>query len=145
MSATVSQTTGVSIVYTTVCSDVQQSVNRIRTVWGQLYVNTSWWRHGMERFSTLLAHCGGNLPVTCGFLSQRASDAELWCIFYVTWANCLNGKQTIGGSWFETKWRSCNAIVMRLKLVPIAVTYRKRVAIQIQLMDIHVSECKYYC
>ena len=37
----------------------------------------SWWRHGMETLSALLALCGGNPPVTGGFPSQRAGDAEL--------------------------------------------------------------------
>ena len=31
----------------------------------------SWWRHQMETFSTLLALCAGNSPVTDEFLSQR--------------------------------------------------------------------------
>ena len=37
-----------------------------------------WWWHGMERLSTLLALCEGNPPVTGGFPSQRASNADLW-------------------------------------------------------------------
>ena len=32
---------------------------------------TTWWRHQMERFSTLLAVCDGNSPVTSEFPSQR--------------------------------------------------------------------------
>ena len=32
----------------------------------------------METFSALLALCAGNSPVTGGFSSQRAIDAELW-------------------------------------------------------------------
>ena len=31
-------------------------------------------------FSALLALCVGNPPVTGGFPTQRASDAELWCL-----------------------------------------------------------------
>ena len=31
----------------------------------------SWWCHQMETFSTLLALCMGNSPVTCEFPSQR--------------------------------------------------------------------------
>ena len=30
-----------------------------------------WWRHQMETFSTLLAICAGNSPVTCEFPPQR--------------------------------------------------------------------------
>ena len=41
----------------------------------------AWWRHQMETFSALLAICAGN-PHT------KASDAELWCFFFIcVWIN----------------------------------------------------------
>ena len=42
------------------------------------YDYPAWWHHELEAFFTLLVFCEENPPVTCGFLSQRASDVELW-------------------------------------------------------------------
>ena len=36
-----------------------------------MYMSISWWRHQMETFSTLLALCAGNSPVTGEFPAQR--------------------------------------------------------------------------
>ena len=41
-----------------------------------------WWRHIMERFSVVLALCERNPPVTSGFPSKRANNAELWCFLW---------------------------------------------------------------
>ena len=38
----------------------------------------SWWRHGMETITALLALCEGNPPVTGGFPSRRVSNWERW-------------------------------------------------------------------
>ena len=37
----------------------------------------------MEQFSLLLALCEGNPSVTGGFPLTKASDAELWCFFWL--------------------------------------------------------------
>ena len=42
----------------------------------------SWWCHGMEMLSVLLALCEGNPLVTGGFPSQRASNAQLWSFLF---------------------------------------------------------------
>ena len=43
----------------------------------------SWWHHQTETLSSaLLALCEGNPPVTGGFPSPKASDAELWCFLW---------------------------------------------------------------
>ena len=47
---------------------------------------SSWWRHQMETFSTLLALCEGNLPVTGGFPSQRPVTRSFDIFFDL----CLN-------------------------------------------------------
>ena len=71
-----------------------------------------WWRHQMETFSMLLAHCVGNSPVTGEFPSQRpvTRSCDVFCHL------CLNkrlSKQSRGW-WFETPscslWRHCNGI-----------------------------------
>ena len=36
----------------------------------------------METFSSLLAICAGNSPVTDEFAAKKASDAELWCFLW---------------------------------------------------------------
>ena len=79
--------------------------------WGELqfiYSGTSLsrWYHQMEAFSTLLALCAGNSPVTSEFPSQRASNVD----FDVGLHKLLN-KQA-NDRWFETIWRSCDVIIM---------------------------------
>ena len=41
-----------------------------------------WWCHDMESFSTLLALCEGNPPVTHGFPPQRTIVTEFWCFLW---------------------------------------------------------------
>ena len=44
------------------------------------HLTTSW-----KRFPIIISFCKGNLPVTCGFPSQRASESELtteYCMCY---------------------------------------------------------------
>ena len=53
----------------------------------------SWWRHQMETFSTLLALCKGNPPVTNGFPSQRPVTRSMLSKQSRRW-------------WFETPSRS---------------------------------------
>ena len=74
-----------------------------------------WWLHQMETFSTLLALCTGNSPVTGEFPSQRPVMQSFDIFFYL----CLN-KQLSKQSrrqWFEKPWRSlwchCNVKVSR--------------------------------
>ena len=56
----------------------------------------SWWHHNMETFSTLLALCEENPPVTGGFPSQRASKADLWCfLLLLVWKLKLLTQQAI--------------------------------------------------
>ena len=70
-----------------------------------------WWCHRMETFSTLLALCAGNSPVTGEFPAQRPVTSSFDAFFDL----CLNkrlNKQSWGW-WFETPscslWRHCNA------------------------------------
>ena len=70
----------------------------------------TWWRHGMETLSALLALCVGNSPVTCEFPAQRPVTRSLELFFDL----CLNkrlSKQSWGW-WFDTpsrsSWCHCN-------------------------------------
>ena len=45
-----------------------------------------WWHHDMEMLPSLLALCEGNPPVSGGYPSQRASNAELW-YFLSCWSD----------------------------------------------------------
>ena len=47
-----------------------------------LVMVASWWHHDMEPYSTLLALCEGNPPVTRGFPPQRARNTELKCFLW---------------------------------------------------------------
>ena len=61
------------------CSDISMAihslfeVHKVKSHHIQRSLNTgyAWWRHQMETFSTLLALCAGNSPVTDGFPWQR--------------------------------------------------------------------------
>ena len=79
----------------------------------------SWWHHQMETFSTLLAFCVGNSPVTGEFPSQRPVT---WS-FDVFFDLCLN-KLLIKQSWdwwFETPsrslWHHCNGTLMNIVIL----------------------------
>ena len=72
----------------------------------------SWWRHQMEKFSTLLVFCAGNSLVTGEFPAQRPVTWN----FDVFFDLCLNkrlNKQSWGW-WFEVPsrslWRHCNVL-----------------------------------
>ena len=58
-----------------------------------------WWHQQMETFSTLLALCGGNSPVTGGFPSQRPVMRS-FDVFLDLRLNKRLSKQS-GGWWFE--------------------------------------------
>ena len=77
---------------------------------GLLMVMYPRWRHQMETFSTLLALCAGNSPVSGEFPSQRPVTRSFDAFFLL----CLNkrlSKQSWGW-WSETPscslWRHCN-------------------------------------
>ena len=53
--------------------------------------------------SALLALCMGNLPVTSGFPSWRASNVE-FVVFFIAILNQLLSNQS---RWFEMPWQSC--------------------------------------
>ena len=76
--------------------------------------NVSWWRHQMETFSALLAHCEGNPPVTGGFPSQRPVK-QSFNIFFDLRLNKRLSKQS-KRRWFETTsrplWRHCNVTLI---------------------------------
>ena len=74
--------------------------------------NTSWWRHGLEMLSALLAFFAGNKAVTGGFLSQKGSNTELWCCFWClfAWTNCWTNKSN--GQWFKMPWCPCDVTIM---------------------------------
>ena len=64
----------------------------------------AWWRHQMETFSTLLALCAGNSPVTGEFPSQRPVTRS-FDVFFDLRLNKRLSKQSWGW-WFETPLRS---------------------------------------
>ena len=70
----------------------------------------TWWCYQMETFSTLLALCVGNSPVTGEFPAQKPVT---WS-FDVFFDLCLNKQlsKQLWGWWFETilhpLWRHCN-------------------------------------
>ena len=73
----------------------------------------SWWHHHMETFSTSLALCEGNLPVTGGFPSQRPVMWSFDVLFFDLHLNKQLSKQ-FKHWWFETPshslWRHYNVV-----------------------------------
>ena len=69
----------------------------------------SWWRHQMETFSALLAHCAWKSPVTGEFPSQRPVTRN-FDVFHDLRMNKRLSKQS-GGWWFKmvqrSLWRHC--------------------------------------
>ena len=69
----------------------------------------SWWRHQMETFSTLLAICAGNSPITSEFPAQRPVTRSL-DVFFDLHLNKRLSKQWWGW-WLKTPsrplWRQC--------------------------------------
>ena len=69
----------------------------------------TWWRHQMITFSTLLALCAGNSPVTGEFPSQRPVTRSFDAFFHLRLNKSLS-KQSWGW-WFESpscsSWRHC--------------------------------------
>ena len=55
--------------------------------------------------------CEGNLPISCGFSSQRASFAAL---LFVVFMNKLLNKQS-SNQWFKMPWCSCDITSMSYK------------------------------
>ena len=76
------------------------------------WMKSSWWRHQMETFSTLLALCAGNSPVTGEFPSQRPVTRSFDVFLYFP-LNKQLGKQS-KPLWFETSsrslWSRCNEL-----------------------------------
>ena len=76
------------------------------------YAFISWWRHQIETFSTLLAICAGNSPVTGEFPSQRPVTWS-FDVFYDLRPNKRLSKQS-WGLWFKTLscslWRHCTDV-----------------------------------
>ena len=81
--------------------------SRCLSVWATGFV---WWRHQLETFSALLAHCAGNSPVTGEFPEQRPVTRS-FDVFFDLRLNERLSKQSWGW-WFETPlrslWRHCN-------------------------------------
>ena len=66
--------------------------------------SSSWWRHQMETFSSLLTLCAGNSPVTGEFPSQRPVTRS-FDVFFDPRLNKRLSKQSWGW-WFEKPFRS---------------------------------------
>ena len=79
---------------------------------GKYWWINSWWWHQMETFSTLLAICAGNSPVTGEFPSQRPVT-QSFDVFFDLRLNKWLSKQSWCW-WFETPscqlWLHCNVI-----------------------------------
>ena len=77
---------------------------------GIRWLGLPWWRHQMETFSAILAHCEGNPPVTGRFSSQRPVTRTFDVVFDLRQNKRLNKQSR--RRWFETPsrslWRYCN-------------------------------------
>ena len=76
----------------------------------------SWWCHQMETFSTLLAFCAGNSPVTGEFPSQRPVT-QSFNVFFDLHLNQQLSKQWRRW-WFETHCAHYDVTVMSSRVLP---------------------------
>ena len=78
--------------------------------WYNCFNICSWWRHGMETFSALMAFCAGHSPVTGEFPSQRPVTRSFDAFFDL--CRTIRLSKQLGGLWFEAAshsfWRHCN-------------------------------------
>ena len=77
----------------------------------------AWWRHQMEAFSVLLAHCEGNSPVTGEFPSQRPVTGRFDVCLDLRLNKQLS-KQWRGWRFVTPSrplWRQCNEEIHRIK------------------------------
>ena len=88
---------------------LKQSISAVRASGG--LSGNAWWRHQMERFSTLLVICAGNSPVTSEFPAQRPVTRSFGVLFDQHLNKGLSKQSWCW--WFETPsipfWRHCNA------------------------------------
>ena len=135
-----SQITILTIVYSTVYSDADQRIHQssaslafVRGIFpAQMASNAEnasiWWRHhvtsgtGIKKCCMMasshgsafriLGLCEGNPLITAGFPSQVASEADLWCFFYVSLNKQPVEQLTI---WDDTTilWRHGNGYSLR--------------------------------
>ena len=89
-----------------------------------LVTGSSWWRHQMETFSTLLALCAGNSPVPGEFPAQRPVTRS-FDVFFDLLLDKRFSKQSWGW-WFEALsypfWRHSNvSATIRVELTQLHV------------------------
>ena len=81
-------------------------LSRIRSHKNGVMWGNTWWRHQMETFSALLAHCAGNSSVT-----RKRPMTRNFEVFFDLRLNKRLSKQSWGW-WLETPsrplWRHCN-------------------------------------
>ena len=126
MSAMASQITGVTIVYTTVCSGTDQRKHQSSASLAFVSgihrwipytmasnvetISITWWRHQMETFSALLDFRAGNSPATSEFLAQSPLTRSFDVLLDLRVNKRINKQWW--GCWFETPqrplWRHCN-------------------------------------
>ena len=74
---------------------------------------STWWRHQMEAFSSLLALCAGNSPVTSKFPSQRPVTRSFDVFLWSTQSKRLSKRSR--RRWFEmpsrSLWRHCTEMM----------------------------------
>ena len=84
--------------------------NRYHELLRTLFLD-SWWHHQMETFSTLLAICAGNSPVTGEFPARRPVT-QRFDVFFDLHLNKRRLSKQSRGWWFEKPscplWRHCN-------------------------------------
>ena len=80
-------------------------------IWLDAVHHSPWWRHQMETFSTLLAICAGNSPVTGESPAQRPVTRS-FDVFFDLRLNKRLSKRSWGwwiGTLSSPLWRHCNA------------------------------------
>ena len=107
------------------------------------YVPISWWRQDVETLSALLALCEGTPSVTCGFDSQKAKIADIWCFFDVSTSQSLNKNSSC--RWSETPWRSFEFTVMITHCLSLYITSNHEMQKYRKYQSYCILVCLHYC
>ena len=75
-----------------------------------------WWRHHTETFSAVLVLCEGNVPVTDGYPSQKASNAFLIISFILAETNGQTNNRV--ARVLRRHHAYCDVIVLNVSAVP---------------------------
>ena len=105
----------------TVCSKLEgfeisgflpEEKNTSWNIYHNSYMQWTWWSHNIKMPSALLTLCDGESPMTCGFPSQRTSNANFSCFVccWLRWAVEPTVELPVIPDTLTLMWHHCNNV-----------------------------------